>query len=79
MDYSAANEWLCDGFERNSALFLPEDLHESMFILLYELIKSAKKKKKSISTQSSRQLSITDIKFAKVGIDWFTIETHKLL
>lgn len=45
-DYSTANEWLCDGFERNSTLFLLENLHESMFILRCEFNKSAKKNNK---------------------------------
>lgn len=33
VDTSVANEWLCSGFERSSALFLAENFHESMLIL----------------------------------------------
>lgn len=75
MDYSAANEWLCDGFERNSTLFLAEDLHESVFILLYELNKI--EKKKSVCTQQSRRLSIPGVTFVNVGIGRFTMGTNE--
>lgn len=33
VDTSVANEWLCSGFEKSSALFLAENFHESMLIL----------------------------------------------
>lgn len=40
-DSSGANRWLCRGFERNSALFLPEK-----FILMYNKLNKSRHEKK---------------------------------
>lgn len=56
VDSSAANRWLCRGFERNSTLFLPEN-----FILMYNRLNKSrhitqKKKGKSIPAQKKQRL-----------------------